>query len=1044
MQRNLLRVRSIILILFTLYAAIPASAQNKPISGKVVDSSGQPVIDAYVTVVGNIRVSTITGLDGSYALIVPAGAAIRVECMGYIPQTFTVGDHNVYDIILEEDLQLLEETVVIGYGSQRKSDLTGSVVALGLDDFRNQSTTDAAAALQGKASGVHVINNGAPGSGSDVRVRGYSSNGGDIAPLYIVDGLQVPSIQYLDPSLIQSIDILKDAASAAIYGAQAGNGVVLVTTKTGGDGRPVVSYKGKATMQNFSRRPEMNRPELLTYLGHEYGTTWVDKMLADFDYDHPNYPDGVIDQDWISAYIEPSWTQQHAVTFSGGNHSGHYFASFNYLNENGIVRGDKDVYKRLTAQVNADYQVFRWLQIGSNNSIERWDTKSVSQRGYSSTFEVMLLMDPLTPVYWTSVAEMSNDVRTMYDRVMAGDPTVPKYRFLGDGNGWFANTKYSDTEGSPLARRDATDSASSGFNIYGTFFTNINLFRVITFTSRFGYRISQSMAHSYTAPFYIGRGSQDNYTISADSSQGFYYQWENFANYELNRGKHELTLMAGMSYREENTDNLSASANGPDVLTRYEPQFQFLDFVKGDAPKTISNLPSKTASLAYFGRLVYSFDNRYAIQANFRADAFDSSKLPKNNRWGFFPSFSAGWTISNEPFFRNNVDSRKFNFLKLRASWGRNGNISVLNGYRYATNIAIGSSWYQYDPAMPGSTFSSAPDYTNGLPNPNLKWETSEQLDLGLDVGFFDNRLRFTTDYFNKQTKDLLFDVTVPIEQGSATTTVNGGRVLNRGWEFDLQWQDVVRDFNYSVKLNFSTLHNEVLELATNAPRITVADAGATNYKIRTAFEPGYPVWYLLGYIYEGLDSEGDPIYTDVNGDGSISDEDMTYIGHGTPKFTYGLTFNANWKGFDFTLYGAGAGGNYIVPVLHHTGFKNGLKVYLQNANTDDNPDGSMPHPSKIVSPDEPFWSSTGNAFRGDFFRIKQLQLGYSLPASILRRTPITQVRFYASLDDFFTISAYPGLDPETASTNNTTGTGLDWGAYPTMQKVIFGINVTF
>ena len=509
MNSNLLRVTGIFLIFFTLLGGLSVSAQNKPISGHVVDSQGAPVIDAYVTVVGNIRLSTITSLDGSFALIVPVGATVSVECIGYQTHTFVVGDRTVYDIILEDDLEMLEATVVIGYGSQRKSDLTGSVVALELEDLRNLSTTDAAGALQGKAPGVHVITNGSPGSGADVRVRGYSSNGGDIAPLYIVDGLQVNSIQYLDPSMIMSIDILKDAASAAIYGAQAGNGVVLITTKTGVDGRPVVTYKGKATMQSFARHPQMGREDLLTYLRYEYGDAWVNKQLADYDYDHPHYPNGVIDQDWISAYIEPSWTQQHAVTLSGGNHSGHYYASFNYLHENGVVKGDKDVYKRITAQVNADYQIFRWLKVGSTASLEKWNTKSVTQRGYSSSFELMLLMDPLTPIYWTSVSEMSSSVRQMYDKVMSGDKSVPQYRFLGDNNGWYANTKYSDTEGSPLARRDATDGSDGGFNINGTFYANVDLFRSLTFTTRFGYRISQAMTHSYTAPFYIGRGSRD-------------------------------------------------------------------------------------------------------------------------------------------------------------------------------------------------------------------------------------------------------------------------------------------------------------------------------------------------------------------------------------------------------------------------------------------------------------------------------------------------------------------------------------------------------
>ena len=1030
-----------------------AFAQNRAISGTVVDASGAPIVGAGVVVVGNALIGAVTDADGAFRLNVPAGASINVSCIGYADQTFAIGNQTVFNIVLQEDAEFLEETVVIGYGVQRKSDLTGAVASVREDDLKNRSVTDAAAAIQGKVSGVHVITNGAPGSGADIRVRGYSSNGGNISPLYIVDGLQVSSIQYLDPSMIESIEILKDAASAAIYGAQAGNGVVLVTTKTGQEGRVSVNYTGKATLQSFSRRPMMNREEMLKYVGLEYGEDYVKNNLEAYDYKHPYYANGVIDQDWISAYIEPTWSQQHSLSFSGGNKNGHFFTSINYVNQDGVVKGDKDVYKRLTAQVNADYNLFKWLQVGINSSIEKWSTKSVSQRGYTSSFEQMLLMDPTTPVYWTTVDEMSSDVRREYDKVMNGTNEIP-YSFFRDENGWFANTKYSDMEGSPLAKRDATDGTNGGFNINGTFFANLTPIKGLTITSRLGYRINQSVSHSYQAPYYIGpRGSNTNYSISANANTGWYYQWENFANYNVKIArKHDLTVMAGMSYRESNSDNVSASSSGADILSSYEPNFRYLNYVKGDAAKSIGNAPGKSASLAYYGRLIYSFDNRYSLQVNFRADAFDSSKLPASNRWGYFPSVSAGWTISNERFIKDNISQDILSFLKLRASWGRNGNISVLSGYPYATTISLGSTWYQYGVDEIGTSFGSAP---SGLPNPNLKWETAEQLDFGLDARFLNNRLTLGVDYFNKQTKDLLFSVTRPPELGVSSSTINGGNVLNSGWEFELAWKDRIGDLNYSISGNFSTLHNEVLALAEGAGRSTRSDASSTNYPIQTAFEVGYPVWYLLGYVYEGV-ADKDIMYTDAdgntkvmfekgsymlkdkNGDGNIDADDMEYIGQGTPTFTYGLNINLEWKGIDFAVYGAGVGGNSIVPVLHRTGFKNSMKCYL-----DLYENGTYPHPSKTEG-EYKFWSSTANVFKGDFFRIKQMQLGYTLPSKLTKKVAISNLRLYVSLDDFFTFTSYPGLDPETASTNNTTGSGLDWGSYPTMQKVILGVNVTF
>ena len=1023
-----------------------ATAQNRAISGTVVDESGAPIIGAAVVVVGNSSIGAVTDVNGAFRLNVPAGANINVSCIGYADQTVAVGNQTTFRFVLAENTEFLDETVVIGYGVQKKSDLTGAVASVGKDEIKNLSTVDAAAALQGKAAGVHVMTNGAPGSGAEIRVRGYSSNttsSSNVAPLYIVDGLQVSSIQYLDPSMIESIEILKDAASAAIYGAQAGNGVVLVTTKSGSEGTASVSYTAKATLQDFHKRPQMNREEMLKYVALEYGQPYVDGYLHDFDKPNSDYPGGVIDNDWMSAYLEPSWSPQHSLSFSGGNKSGHFFTALNWVNQDGIVKGDKDVYKRLQAQVNADYQLFKWLQVGSNNSIEKWSTQSVSQRGYSSSFENMLTLDPLTPTYWKTPNDMPAAFKDMYDAVQAGTAAAP-YRFLGDENGFFANTPYSDVEGSPLAKRDATDSSNGGFNINGTLFANFMPFKGFTFTSRLGYRLTQSSSHSYTAPFYIGRGSQDYYNISASASTGWYYQWENFANYLFNIGKSNFTLMAGMSYRENNSDSVSGSARGEtgvEILSSNEPQFHYLNYVKGDITKSFSNAPGKSASLAYFGRIIWSYDNRYSLQANFRADAFDTSKLSKANRWGYFPSFSAGWTVSNERFFRENLDNNIFNFLKFRASWGRNGNVGVLGGYSYDTTLSVGNNWYQYHVDQVGSTNSSAPNLGGGLPNPNLSWEISEQTDFGVDARFLNNRLTVGIDYYTKQTKDLIFKIDTPTELGASSSTVNGGKVLNTGWEFELGWRDSIGDFSYGISGNFASLHNEVLELAARAGRITQSDASSTNYKIMTAFENGYPIWYLLGWDYQGMDAEGVPQFMGADGKltASPTTNDMTYIGQGTPKFTYGINFNMAWKGFDFALYGAGVGGNSILPVLHRTGFKNGLKVYLEGYEN-----GTMPHPEIIKGFDHPFWSSTGNLFKGDFFRIKQLQLGYTLPRNLTRKVAISNLRFYVSLDDYFTFTSYPGLDPETASTNNTSGAGLDWGSYPTMQKVVLGVNLTF
>ena len=1067
MLKHLMKVASIAMILLTSLGSFSASAQNRTISGKVVDTGGEPVIGAAVTVVGNSRIGAATDLNGAFSLSVPAGANISVESIGYKTQVFPIGNQTVFNIILEEDAEMLEETVVIGYGVVKKSDLTGSVSSVRSESLRNQSTTDAAAALQGRASGVRIITNGAPGESTSVRVRGTSSNSSGQGPLYVVDGLLVSSIQYLDPTLIESIEVLKDAASAAIYGSQAGNGVILVTTKSGAEGKASVSYTGRAVLQSFTQRPMMNRSDLLRYLTYEYGSTMVESELKDKDRPNNDYPGGVIDQDWISAYTEPTWSQQHGLSFSGGNKNGHFFAGLNYAYNNGVVRGNKDVHERITAQLNADYQFFKWLKFSSNTSLERWSTKSVSQRGYSSSFENMLLMDPFTPVYWKTIDDMPKTVRDLYDEVQKGNPDYAPYRFLGDANGFFANTQYSDVEGSPLAKRDATDSSNGGFNVRGNIAVDLIPIKGLTLTSRFGYSLGTGVSHSYTAPYYVGRGSEDNYNISANSSLSFNYQWENFANYLFKVGKHNFTAMAGFGFYRSSSDNVSASAKGGDILSAYEPAYLFLNYVKGDATKSIGNLPGQSTNIAYFGRVIWNYDDRYNLQVNFRADAYDTSTLPRDARWGYFPSFSGGWTISNERFFKENVSRDAISFLKLRGSWGHNGNINSIKGqYKYATSIAHGSGWYQYGVDEMGSTFGSSPKLDSGLPNPNLRWEVSEQFDCGIVARFLNNRLNFEGGYYNKLTKDMLFSTNIPPELGAGTTTINGGLIRNRGMEFELGWRDHIGEFNYNINGNLTYNWNKVLQWTG---RDESNPASGTNFRVRTANEQGYPLHYILGFVYGGVAEEtiyakdkdgnfllddkgekkvlfnpGDAIIQDTNYDGKIADNDMTYIGMGAAPLTYGITINCSWKGIDFTMVGAGQGGNVIMPVLHRTGLKNSMKYYLDNSRTPENPNGRLPHPEKTIAADEAFWSSTGNLFKGDFFRIKQLQLGYTLPSKLTKKAAISSLRFYVSLDDFFTFTSYPGLDPETASVSSGSGAGIDWGSYPTMQKMILGINLTF
>ena len=1006
-----------------------ATAQNRAISGKVVDANGAPVVGAAVVVVGNASIGAVTDANGTFRLNVPAGANINISCIGYADQTFSTVNQSVFNVTLEEDTEFLEETVVIGYGVQRKSDLTGAVASVRAEDLQNRSVTDAAAALQGKTSGVQIINSsGAPGAGADIRVRGYSSNSGNIGPLLIVDGLKVDNIQYLDPSMIESMEILKDAASAAIYGAQAGNGVVLITTKTGKEGTAHITYNGRFTLQSLGKKADIFRAQ--EYIDYQkYIGNISDETLKTNNYDGT-------DTDWYDAVFQPSWSKQNGITFQGGNNRGHFFTSLNYVDNDGIVVGKKDVYHRLTAQVNADYSLFKWFNISTNNSIEKWDRKSVSN-GYGSVLNSVVSIDPLTPPY---ISNLKDTPGGMQEHYAAGDPipTDPNHN-----NDYYGTSKYlEEATGNPLFQRDKTQSTSGGINIRGSLAANFLPFKGMTITSRFGYRINQSSSHNYTPPYWLtAMANSANHSIDAGVNTGYYYQWENFANYNRTFGKHNVGAMVGMSYTESHSDNASLSASGPNPLKGYEPNFLYMDYVNPIESTTrgYGNAPGMSAQLSYFGRLMYTFDNRYSIQGNFRADAYDSSKLSKQARWGFFPSVSAGWTISNEPFFRDNISRDAVSFLKFRASWGRNGNINVLNNYPYATSVSYNSSNYEFGPDAPKS-YGSRP---SGLANPNLKWETSEQIDLGLDARFFGDRLSLGLDWYNKDTKDLLVSINPVPELGVSSTTVNGGRVNNKGFEVELGWKDSIGEFGYSINANFSTVKNNVVELDPSISRILYGSYYVS--QLRTAFEAGYPIWYMYGYQFDGIDSEGNAILHDFNEDGNIGDEDKTFIGKGIPDYTYGVTVSFDWKGLDFVLFGTGVGGNDIFPILYRTDrpYNNTLDYYRVNSWSASNKNALFPDPASVKN-STTFWASSANVFDGSYFKIKQMQLGYTLPANLTKKVLINRLRMYVSLDDFFTFTSYPGLDPETATTTNAQQMGVDLGSYPTTKKLVFGVNVTF
>ena len=1055
------------LVLLFLLCLLPLGALAQGlVKGTVSDAAGDPIIGASVKVQGS-STGAITDLNGKFSVNAPSNATLSISYVGYVTQRVNVGGRQNINVVLQEDNNTLDDVVVIGYGVQKKSDLTGAVASVKAEDLMNRSTTDAAAALQGKAAGVQILNStGKPGAGANIRVRGYSSNSNNIGPLLIVDGLQVTSIQYLDPSMIESMEVLKDAASAAIYGAEAGNGVILITTKTGSKkGQGTINYTAKFTNQSLGHVGKLlNASQFKDWMDMQLGETekeenGVKKKYRVIDLDMQDAQekygwDPNTDTDWLNEYFEDTWAQQHTLTFQGGNDRGSYFLSTSYVNQDGIIKGDKDKYERLTAQINADYKIKNWLQVGTNTSIEKWRTKGVSENGYGSSFEMLLLIDPLTPLYWTKRDQMyEGTYREIYDEIQAGGS---KYTLFGDENGYYASSYFNDrlAGGNPFAQRDRSCAKNDGVNVNGTVFMNITPVKFVTFTSRLGYRLSFSNSSDWTYPYYINNqtGKVETYSINGASNNNTWYQWENFLNYNQDFGLHNVGAMVGMSYRQYDSNGVSANASGSDILTAYEPNYIYLNCVNGnsDTTKGISGMPGTTRALSYFGRLLYSFDNRYSLQANFRADAFDSSKLDKDNRWGHFFSASAGWTFSNEKFFKEAIDPSIMSFGKLRASWGTNGNVNVLNNYAYTAGISLNGQWYQYHDSNVAS-YGSMP---NGIANPDLTWEKSEQLDLGADFRFLNDRLSLGIDWYKKTTKDLLVPAPVMPESGASTMTLNAGEVENSGLELELTWKDHVGDLFYSISGNLATLKNKVTYLDPSIERLSGGTVdGASPEVVTCYFEEGEPVWYMRGFKYAGRAEElmtpaqleekkissGTALY--YNKDGELTNDpqadDMANIGSGLPDLTYGITLNAEYKGIDLTVFGAGQAGNDVYYGLYRTRYHNLAKgVY------DDFKSKKLPEAASVAGSGQ-FWRSSAMIYNGSFFKIKQIQLGYTLPKSITKKAYMENVRAYISLDDFFTFTSYPGLDPET-TTQGYNCPGLDKGVYPTMKKMVLGLSVTF
>lgn len=1025
-------LRSVLLMAMMAFCTAGFAQQGKQVTGQVVDETGEPLIGATVTV--GAGTGAVTDFDGNFTLQnVAEDAVLKISYIGYQDQEISVKGKTHISVTLKADSQSLEEVVVIGYGVQKKSNVTGAISSVKSEDLMNNPNSNAASALQGRVSGVQVVNNsGAPGSAPTIRVRGYSSNGKS-DPLYIVDGLKVSDISYLDPSSIKSMEVLKDAASAAIYGAEAGNGVVLITTKNGDKGKTKISFDAQWTFSSLA-----NKVDLLN--ADQYKQYYTEGAGDAFTALYNEYNISGTDTDWQDEMFETGKIQKYNLGVQGGNDQGNFFLTLGYMNNDGMVVYDKDYYQRITAQINASYNIKPWLEIGTSNTITNVKSSTITENNVQyGTMKKVVTADPFTPLFYGNT--IPSRVQTAIDNGL--------HLVQNDGR-YYGYSWQQGGAGNPVADVWNTNEKNKQFFINGMTYANITPIKNLVFTTRLGYTAGNLTAFRYNPKSWNGfySDADNDMTMRSEQYTTRYWQWENFANYLWEtKTAGDFSLMAGMSYSDYDRDYTGGQTN---ELASEAGNFRYLDYSTNGANDYVYGNELMKRQIAYYGRLSWAYLGRYNVQFNFRADSYDAAYLDLDHNWGYFPSVSLGWTFTEEDFMKPAVGD-VFTYGKLRASYGVNGSISNLGNYMYAATLQTGQMDPQTNTAnmtywMNGKLYQGTyPSST--LANPKLRWERSKQMDLGLDLRFFKGRLAATIDYYYKLTDGLLIQSIAPLTTGTSTVYQNLGKVTNSGLEVELDWKDNIGDFKYGIKANFATVNNKVKEYRGEGTRLEGSGMLGASSKM-TYFEEGYPLWYIRGYKYEGVNQQtGEPIFADLDGNGEITDADRTELGKGIPDFTYGMTLTAAYKNFDVMVYGAGASGNSLVYSMMSTdpSYWQNRPMFLYDGRwTAAGQNASMPSATYQLN-DPRFYNSDAFVFSASYFKIKQIQLGYTMPKSLLKHIGMESVRAYLSLDNFFTFTNYPGSDPEVnASSSTSSALALDYGSYPMAKSVSFGINVSF
>lgn len=1042
------------LLSFTLAAVY---AQNIQIKGTVVSGTdNEPLPGVNVVVKGNTSTGTITDFNGTFTLSAPADAILSISYIGFKSQEIAVKGHKDIKIVLQEDSETLDEVVVVGYGVQKKSVVTASIAKVSADDLASTAPVRMDNALKGLASGVTVTSSsGQPGAAAQIRVRGVGTirtENGAADPLYIVDGMPLEGgLDYLNPNDIASIEVLKDAASGAVYGARAANGVILVTTKTGKIGKTKVTYDFSYGWQSaWKKRDVLNASEYALMINEGA----INAGIAPKFSDPYSYGQGTNWQDEVFNNNAPM--MNHQVSVSGASEKVNYLFSLGFYTQDGIVGGnfDRSNYERLTLRSNTQYTLFdeskerNWLnslKVTSNLSYARIKSTNFDDNStWGTPLGSALALSPILNVY----DETEEAIKAQFDKYGTTAEYTPVY---DPRNGKLFSIPGEFGEMSnPIAKLSLPGDKHWSHKFVANFSAELQLWDNLKFKTSYGADLSFWGYDSYRPLYYLRSGESSTQSSAYSRKEdGTVWQLENVLMYDKSIDKHSFSVLLGQSAKKSSGSYLYGSRNN---ITNYSrPYIDASTGLAANADRDAAGAPSVDATLAsIFARASYNYDERYMLQVTVRRDG--SSRFGPNNHYAVFPSFSLGWNLTNEKFM-----NKRPNWLtttKIRLSWGKNGNENIGN-FKYTVLTSPGNN----------AIFGSSENVINGvkasgLANHDLKWEESEQLDFGLDFGFFNNALTFTADYYKKKTNGMLMEMNIPFYVGEAKPIGNVGKMENSGIELEAAYKFRVSDWNFRVSANASYLKNKLIEYGNESGWENLDSFQGTGDISRA--ENGKPFPFFYGYktagIFQNTDEvkaykndkgellqptavPGDVRFVDVDGNGIIDANDRTDIGKGMPDWTFGFNLGVSWKNFDLNMMWQGTAGNDIYDATRRTDIAtSNLPSWMLNRWTGEGTSNRIP---RFVQGDNVNWQSSDlYVYDGSYLRLKNIQLGYTLPAALTQKVFISSLRFYVAAENLFTFTKYHGFDPEISS--GGTSLGIDYGVYPQARVWTIGASLSF